>query len=141
MKMTRMRLYRWFRYFQDGFSYLSYPLTVINFMTITFYLLIQNVPFLSAVFPHFVIFAFVSALLIGPLSAVIGWLHIKRTKFYGAESIVLTEASPLAVLGNAMYCENTLMMMKKLGIKPSQDFLQYCEYWSKVSKKLDWKLG
>jgi hypothetical protein len=141
MRITKLRLYRWFRYFQDGFSYLSYPLTVINFMTITFYLLIDRVPFLKALFPHFVIFAFISVLVIGPLSTVIGWLHIKRTKFYGAETIVLTEANPLAVMGNTMYCENTLVIMKKLGVKPSREFLQYCEYWKKLSERLDWKLG
>jgi hypothetical protein len=132
-----MRLYRCFRSFQDGFSYLSYPLTVISFMTITLYLLIERVPFHNVIFSSWVIFAFVSALVIDPLSSVIGWLHIKRTKFYGAESIVLTEASPLAVVGNTMYCENMLVIMKKLGIKPSREFLQYSEYWKKLSKRLD----
>jgi hypothetical protein len=141
MRITKLRMYRWFRYFQDGFSYLSYPLTVVNFMTITFYLLIETIPFLKALFPHFAVFALVIIIVIGPLSTIIGWLHIKRTKFYGAETVVLTEANPLAVMANAMYCQNTLVIMKKLGIKPSGEFLRYSEYWKKLGGRLDWRIG
>ena len=70
---TKTKLYRWFRYFQNGFALLSLPLSVINFATIFYYLLVEKVSALTSLFPSFTFFLVASILIFTPLSTALGW--------------------------------------------------------------------
>ena len=83
-------LARLWYYFRVGYStYLTFLLGVANTLVVVYYLLIQNVPGLQAIFGHFVIFVVVSVVIGVPLSIGIGWLHLKRTPAF-----ISVEANP-----------------------------------------------
>lgn len=84
----------WF-YFRMGYStYLTFLLGVANTLVVVYYLLIQNVPSLQVVFPHFAFFVVISVIVGVPLSVGVGWLHLKRTPAYLSEIDIGVEANP-----------------------------------------------
>lgn len=88
-------LARFWYYFRIGYStYLTFLLGVANTLVVLYYLLIQNVPGLQAVFPHFAIFVVISVIIGVPLSVSVGWLHLKRTPAFVSEVDIGVEANP-----------------------------------------------
>lgn len=89
------RLFRLWYYFRIGYStYLTFLLGVANTLVVLYYLLIQNVPGLQAVFPHFAVFVVISVVVGLPLSIGVGWLHLKRTPAFLSEIDIGVEANP-----------------------------------------------
>lgn len=89
------RLSRLWYYFRIGYStYLTFLLGVANTLVVLYYLLIQNVPGLQAVFPHFAVFVVISVVVGLPLSIGVGWLHLKRTPAFLSEIDIGVEANP-----------------------------------------------
>lgn len=84
----------WF-YFRNGYgTYLSFPIGFFTFISTTYYLAVQNVPFLSRVFSHFYIYAIIAITLIIPFGILLGWLHMKRTLAYPAQVAIDVESNP-----------------------------------------------
>lgn len=137
--ITSVRIYRWTRYFQDGFSYLSYPITLINFLTIIFYLLLDKVPWMKILFPHFIIFALVSITILLPLSAFIGFLHIKHSRMYEAENVLMTENNPISVHTSRVYLDNQVLFMSAVGVEPTKEFMEIHAYWKRLDEKIRWR--
>jgi len=82
-------------YFRVGYStYLTFLLGVANTLVVLYYLLIQNVPSLQAVFPHFAVFVVISVILGVPLAVSVGWLHLKQTPAFLSEIDIGVEANP-----------------------------------------------
>jgi len=82
-------------YFRVGYAtYLTFLLGVANTLVVLYYLLIQNVPGLQAIFPHFEIFVVISVVIGVPLAVGVGWLHLKRTPAYLSEIDIGVEANP-----------------------------------------------
>ncbi len=59
-----------------------------------YYLAIKNLPDLLNLFPHFGPFAILATVIGGPLSVIIGWLHLKRSAAFSAEVDIGVEANP-----------------------------------------------
>ena len=94
MKLNRL-LWRCWYYFRSGYAtYIALPLGFLSIITTIYYLAIQNIPFLKDIFPHFSWFVFPAVVLGVPLSILIGWLHIRRSRALGAEIELSAEASP-----------------------------------------------
>jgi len=94
MSAGRLLSRLWY-YFRIGYStYLTFLLGVANTLVVLYYLLIQNVPGLQAVFPHFAVFAVISVVVGLPLSIGVGWLHLKRTPAFLSEIDIGVEANP-----------------------------------------------
>jgi hypothetical protein len=84
----------WF-YFRTGYAvYLSFVIAAINMIVTVYYLAIERIDVLHAVFPDFTGWA-VTVIIVGaPLAVFIGWLHLKRSPAYSSEVDVGVEANP-----------------------------------------------
>jgi len=93
---TRLRyLARLWFYFRIGYAtYLTFLLGVINTLIVVWYLAIQQAPEIQNLFGHFVPFAVFTILVGGPLSVLVGWLHLKKSSAYASEMDIGVEANP-----------------------------------------------
>lgn len=133
------RIYRFFQYFSEGLGFLSLPLSILNFVTVIFYLLVENIPFLNWLFPDFLIFALSSLAIFIPLAIGTGWLRMKRSLFFGIQGVVMAESNPIIVHGTCVSYEAQLQMLTALGLKPSTEFTRFLEYWQKLDRKQNWR--
>jgi hypothetical protein len=84
----------WF-YFRTGWStYFAFIFAAVNTLTVTYFLAIDNYPFLKEIFPTFVSYVVVLSLVGVPLLTLIGYLHYKKTASFRAESDVYYETNP-----------------------------------------------
>jgi hypothetical protein len=77
--MSRLEFFkrRWLE-FRWGYSYIQYALGGINFLTITYYLLIERVPALKSIFPHFYMYAITGVIVLPLVAVTVGHLHKKQ---------------------------------------------------------------
>ena len=87
--------YRLFFYFRTGYAtYFAMFVGMINIMTSTYFLAIDKVSALLAVFPTFEIYI-VTIILIGmPIVLLAGWIHLKRIGTFSAEQNISAEIQP-----------------------------------------------
>jgi hypothetical protein len=89
--------YRAWYYFRVGYAtYLTFLLGYASTLVTVYYLAIKNVPDLLSIFPKFALFAIPATVIGGPLSVVIGWVHIKRSYLFSSEQDISVEANPYA---------------------------------------------
>jgi hypothetical protein len=103
----------WF-YFRQGWStYFAFIFAAINTLTVTYYLAIDNYPFLKAIFPSFEQYILIIVLIGIPLLVLVGYAHYKKTPSYRAEADVWIESNPYQarVLVNTQF---TLALNMKL---------------------------
>jgi len=84
----------WF-YFRMGWgTYFAFIFAAINTLTVTYFLAIEQAPFLKDIFPSFWFYvSFVSIIGI-PLLVFIGYVHFRRSAAYGSEAEVQVESNP-----------------------------------------------
>ena len=86
----------WF-YFRQGWSmYFAFIFAAINTLTVTYYLAIENYPFLKEIFPTFVHYIIIVVSVGVPLLIGIGYAHFKRTKAFRSETAIMAETNPFA---------------------------------------------
>ena len=103
----------WF-YFRQGWStYFAFIFAAINTLTVTYYLAIENYPFLKTIFPSFEQYILMVVLIGIPLLVLVGYAHYKKTPSYRAEADVWVESNPYQarVLVNTQF---TLALNMKL---------------------------
>jgi hypothetical protein len=84
----------WF-YFRQGWSvYFAFIFAAVNTLTVTYFLAIDNYPFLKDIFPSFIHYVAILVLIGIPLLVLIGYAHYKRTPSYKAEADIHIEANP-----------------------------------------------
>ena len=84
----------WF-YFRQGWSvYFAFIFAAINTLTVTYFLAIDNYPFLKDVFPSFIHYIVIVVLVGIPLLVLIGYAHYKRTASFKAEADIHIEVNP-----------------------------------------------
>lgn len=87
--------FRAWYYFRTGYAiYLAFIISVVNTMVTVYYLAINNIPDLKAVFPSFSIWVVFIVSIATPLAVFLGWLHLKRSPAYTSELDVSIEANP-----------------------------------------------
>jgi hypothetical protein len=84
---------RWVEFRWGHSLYLALGLSAINFILITYRLLIETVPALKAVFPHLWVYVLAFILIYPPLTISIGHLH--RTRQLRVEQALAGEQYPL----------------------------------------------
>lgn len=82
---------RWLE-FRWGYSYLAYILSGINFITITYYLLLDRIPVAKALFPRMWIYAVFAATVIPLVAVLIGHFWHKKRQL---ETDVLVTQEPM----------------------------------------------
>ena len=138
--MNRRIIYRAWRYFRIGYStYLSFPVSIFNFLTITFYLMIERIPILKTLLPHFMIFAFLGLICLVPIGILFGYLHMRRTMIFGTEAILSATSDPLRAYTQRVTLENTYRIYKALGIEPDENWKALLDFWRKADKKWGWR--
>ena len=91
----RNRGFRGWFYFRQGWSmYFAFVFAAINTLTVTYYLAIENYPFLKVIFPTFVDYIIIIVAIGVPLLVGIGYAHFKRTRAYRSEAAIVAEANP-----------------------------------------------
>ena len=84
----------WF-YFRMGWgTYFAFIFAAINTLTVTYFLAIENYPFLNVIFPGFIQYVLIITSIGVPLLVLIGYVHYKRTTAFKAESAVQAESNP-----------------------------------------------
>ena len=95
--MVKNTTFRGWYYFRMGWStYFAFIFAAINTLTVTYFLAIENYPSLQAIFPSFIQYTVIIALIGVPLLVLIGYIHFKRTPSYRSEAAVTFESNPFA---------------------------------------------
>ncbi len=93
--MNKRIIHRSWFYFRTGWSvYFAFILGAVNTLTVTYYLAIEKAPALKEIFPTFVTYVIVAALVVLPILTLVGYLHIRRSNFYREESNISVESNP-----------------------------------------------
>ena len=84
----------WF-YFRQGWGiYFAFILAALNTLTVTYFLAIENYPFLKTIFPSFEQYILIVVSIGVPLLIAIGYIHYKRTIAFKSEMDILVESNP-----------------------------------------------
>ena len=87
--------FRFWYYFRQGWTtYFAFIFAAINTLTVTYYLAIENYPYLIQLFPTFFQYVLTAAILGIPLLVMIGYIHFKRSPAYRSEADVGIEVNP-----------------------------------------------
>ena len=84
----------WFYFRQGWTTYFAFVFAAINTTVVTYYLAIDNIPFLKTVFPTFYVYLAIIASMGIPLLILVGYAHQKKTSAYKAEMDVHYESNP-----------------------------------------------
>lgn len=140
MKSNMPLGFRLWQYFRTGYSiYLTHPIGIFNFLTLTFYLLIENIPFLKGILPNFSLYALIAIIIVLPVATFFGWWHIRRSRAYATESVVATINNPLLVHMNRVSAESLLALMEAVKAEPSNEFMQLLKYWRELDEEQKWR--
>lgn len=92
--MKKLPFRAWF-YFQTGYSqYFTFTIAVINMLTTTYYLAINQNEVIGKIFPSFSAYVIISSSIGVPLLVFMGYLHMKRSHIYKSQQDILQESSP-----------------------------------------------
>ena len=96
MKLDLQRLaFRAWYYFRMGYgTYLTFLLGFVTTIVTVYYLAINNIPALKAVFTSFIVFAIISIATGVPICIMAGYVHFKRSLAYSSEQDIVVEANP-----------------------------------------------
>ena len=112
--MKRNLAFRAWYYFRMGWStYFAFIFAAINTLTVTYFLAIDNYPFLQEIFPTFVHYIVIVTLVGVPLLITIGYIHFKKSPSFKAEATVTYESNPPA-LRDVVNSEYNLRLSMKM---------------------------
>ena len=109
----------WF-YFRQGWSvYFAFIFAAVNTLTVTYFLAIDNYPFLKDIFPSFIHYDAVIVLIGIPLLVLVGYAHYKRTASFKAEADIHIEANPhlRRILTNTEIMLSMSLQLSELSMK------------------------
>lgn len=91
------QVFRFWFYLRQGWStYVAFAVTMVNTVTLTYYLAVERYPALSEVFSSFGLYALTVAAATVPLVALVGYAHYKKSRSFRAEMDVVVESNPYA---------------------------------------------
>lgn len=94
LKLEEIVFRSWF-YFRQGYTtYLTFIFSFFTFVSTTYYLAIENIPFFKDIFPRFYVYIVIAIVTFVPLSVIAGWLHMKGTLAYPAAQAITIESNP-----------------------------------------------
>ena len=94
VRKTNLVFRSWF-YFRMGWTtYFAFIMAAINTLVVTYYLAIERIPELTAIFPTFTYYVIILAACGVPILITVGYSHWKRTAAYRTEIEVIFESNP-----------------------------------------------
>ena len=112
--------FRGWSYFRQGWSvYFAFMFAAVNTLTVTYFLAIDNYPFLKDIFPSFIHYVAVIVLIGIPLLVLVGYAHYKRTASFKAEADIHIEANPhlRRILTNTEFMLTMSLQLSELSMK------------------------
>ena len=109
----------WF-YFRQGWSvYFAFIFAAVNTLTVTYFLAIDNYPFLKDIFPSFIHYIAIVVLVGIPILVLVGYAHYKRTASFKAEADIHIEANPhlRRILTNTEIMLSMSLQLSELSMK------------------------
>jgi hypothetical protein len=109
--------FRAWYYFRMGWStYFAFVFAAINTLTVTYFLAIESYPILKEIFPTFIHYVIILALIGIPFLTAVGYVHFKKSPSFRAEATVSYESNPWALrdVVNSEY--NLLLTLRILEI-------------------------
>jgi len=92
--MKRLPFRGWF-YYRTGYStYIVLLVGLVNVLTTTYYLAINNIPSLSYIFPNFLTYILTIIVIGVPFTILVGYVHFKKSPSYSSEADITVEANP-----------------------------------------------
>ncbi len=92
--MKKVHFRSWY-YFQTGYTqYFTFTIAVINMLTTTYYLAINQNEIIGKIFPTFSTYVIISSTIGIPLLVFLGYLHMRRSHIYKSQQDILQESSP-----------------------------------------------
>jgi len=86
--------FRSWYYFRTGYTqYFTFIIAVINMFTLTYYLAIENST-VNTIFPSFSTYVIISSSIGIPILVILGFLHMRRSGAFKAESEITSESNP-----------------------------------------------
>ena len=134
--------FRAWYYFRMGWStYFAFVFAALNTLTVTYFLAIDNYPFLNEIFPSFLHYVIIIGLVGVPILIGAGYVHFKKSPSFRSESTVNVESDPLDLrdLVNSEY--NLVLSLKILQLlnkisEKDQSNLSELEESQKLEKEL-----
>ena len=94
-KLKKTLPFRSWSYFRTGYSqYFAFILSLVNMLTLTYYLAVTNSSTLNSLFPSFASYAILFIIILLPILSFVGFLHMKKSLAYTSEIDVFAEAQP-----------------------------------------------
>ena len=109
----------WF-YFRQGWSvYFAFIFAAVNTLTVTYFLAIDNYPFLKDIFPSFIHYIAIVVFIGIPILVLVGYAHYKRTASFKAEADIHIEANPhlRRILTNSEFMLSMSLQLSELSMK------------------------
>lgn len=87
--------FRGWYYFRNGWSlYFAFIFSAVNTLVVTYYLAIERIPFLMAIFPSFLHYSTIVVICGVPILIAVGYVHWKRSGARKAEIDINYEVDP-----------------------------------------------
>ena len=137
------RKFRLWVYFRIGWaSYFAFIFAMINTLITTFYLAIDNIPFLQEIFPSFAHYFIITTIVGVPLLIGMGYFHFKRSQAFKAESDIRVETNKhqFRMLDNSEFLLSVIFKLNSLLIKKMNNET-ICDSELDEIKKLQVKIG
>jgi hypothetical protein len=84
----------WFYFRQGWATYFAFIFSAINTLVVTYYLAIDNAPFLKTIFPSFTAYVAILVAIGVPILVVVGYMHYKRSPAFKTEAVISFESNP-----------------------------------------------
>ena len=93
--MGKPKPFRLWYYLRTGYTvYFTFIFASVNVMTVTYYLAIENLPFLKELFPTFTEYVILLVIVGIPILVLTGWIHFRRSSAFKSESEIATTSNP-----------------------------------------------
>ncbi len=139
--MTKSLIFRAWYYFRTGYiQYFSFIIAVVNMYTLTYYLAIENS---FSIFSSFSTYVIVSSSIGLPVLILLGFIHMRRSGAFRAESEISSESNPynyklLPGIHKEVLAPLLLELLKLLQKSHLDDMTEEeTERLSELDKKLD----
>ena len=92
---SRHKGFRGWYYLRTGWStYFAFVFAAVNTLVVTYYLAIEEIPALEAIFPTFYSYVIILSVIGIPLLIITGYMHFQRSHAYGSEAEITAEQNP-----------------------------------------------
>lgn len=134
----RRLIKRSFLYVLSGYAIAFIPLNFVGAASSAYYLFVEDNTFLKSLFSSFDLFLFIMGLPLVLFAGLVGYAYLKKTWLFRTNMEIQQESNSQIIINQFLLMEARLMVMQKLGIEPTSDFVRRLEYWRGLYANVSW---